>query len=220
MPRFASGRRIREGAESNASRTTDELASIKAGRRVTLHWTSTGDGEEWKRSHASIETAVADLVDCQPRPFAIATLDSLMHRRLMLTTQLDHLLSALPARHSVIRRLLDARAEEGIESVARVLLADAGIVAEPQVGIRGIGRVDLLVDGWLVIELDGRETHAQKQAFTKDRRRVSALVASGRVALQFSYAQVIYEPQEVVSQVAGALASAPSFSRRFPPSAG
>jgi very-short-patch-repair endonuclease len=59
--------------------------------------------------------------------------------------------------------------------------------------VPGIGRVDLLVDGWLVVELDGREFHAQEAAFARDRRRTNLLYRDGRVVLQFDYATVVYD---------------------------
>ena len=44
------------------------------------------------------------------------------------------------------------------ESLARVLFRDAGIHTETQVWIDGIGRVDFLLEGFLIVEIDGIAT--------------------------------------------------------------
>lgn len=59
--------------------------------------------------------------------------------------------------------------------------------------VAGVGRIDLVVDGWLATELDGRATHAQQAAFTRDRRRSALLQQHGYTVLHFSYAQVVYD---------------------------
>ena len=51
----------------------------------------------------------------------------------------------------------------------------------------GDGRVDLLIDGWLVIELDGDEFHDP----VADRERNAALVRLGYRVHRFGYDQVI-----------------------------
>ncbi len=46
-------------------------------------------------------------------------------------------------------------ADSAIEVVARLLFRDAGIHTETQVQIPGVGRVDFLLEGFLVVEMDG-----------------------------------------------------------------
>jgi hypothetical protein len=41
----------------------------------------------------------------------------------------------------------------------RLLLRALGHRAEVQVRIAGVGRVDLVVDGWLIVECDSRAYH-------------------------------------------------------------
>ncbi|HEY8589873.1 MAG TPA: hypothetical protein VIL55_10010 [Naasia sp.] len=133
------------------------------------------------------------MVECQPTHYSSAVLDSLIHRRIASERLIRDVLARIPDHYGALAARLDGRSEEGIETIARVRLADAGIVAEPQVVVPGIGRVDLLIDGWLAIEVDGRETHAQQAAFTSDRRRTALLLQRGIDVLHFSYSQVIYE---------------------------
>jgi very-short-patch-repair endonuclease len=72
-------------------------------------------------------------------------------------------------------------------------LWSAGITGRIQVVVRDAYRVDVLIDDWLVLELDGRGTHAQETAFTKDRLREATIMRDGRIVLRFSYATVMYD---------------------------
>jgi very-short-patch-repair endonuclease len=70
-----------------------------------------------------------------------------------------------------------------------------------QVTLRTRDRLDLLVDDWLVIELDGRGTHAQEDGFTRDRLRSARIIGTGRIVLQFAYATVLYDPEFLLATV-------------------
>lgn len=75
-----------------------------------------------------------------------------------------------------------------------------------QVFIRGVGRVDLLVDGWLVIEADGYEFHRSRADYRNDRRRGNALAARGYALLRFSYEDAVHHPGYVAGTVREVLA--------------
>ena len=88
-----------------------------------------------------------------------------------------------------------------IETVARVALRQAGLPVDCQVLIQGVGRVDLVVDGWLVVELDGFAYHSDRDRYRTDRRRTNGLVARGYRVLRFSYEDVMFHLADVVAQV-------------------
>jgi very-short-patch-repair endonuclease len=71
----------------------------------------------------------------------------------------------------------------------------------------GIGRVDLLVDGWLVLECDSREYHNSWQQQVADRNRDLALADRGYVTLRLTAAQIMYRPDEVLAAIKGLLAA-------------
>lgn len=196
MPISASGRRIRQAADG-------------AIHDVTFHWRSKGPKQEWSTGLSPLALAIGHAVECQPAHFAVAILDSLLHRRLTTRSALDGVVRGLPTHHRALLRQVDGRSEEGIESIVRFRLAEAGISAEPQVVVPDIGRVDLLLDGWLAIELDGRATHAQQSAFTSDRRRTALLVQRGLDVLHFSYSQVVYDWPLVLDTVRSILGRSP-----------
>lgn len=106
-------------------------------------------------------------------------------------------------RHVV--QVADARAESPIESCLRLLAIDLAHVA-PQVWIDGVGRVDLVLDGWLVLEADGFEFHSARAHYREDRRRANALAAQGFVLLRFSYEDVVHRPEQVVEVLTAVLA--------------
>lgn len=65
-----------------------------------------------------------------------------------------------------------------LESAAGALLLETGIgPVASQVWVASVGWVDLVVDGWLVIEVDGYATH--REAFGEDRRRDAELTRLG-----------------------------------------
>jgi very-short-patch-repair endonuclease len=113
-----------------------------------------------------------------------------------------------PGRDPVWRRvvdLADARAMSGLESLARVEIVEAlrasGVLVETQVLLRGIGFVDLLVDGWIIVETDGFAFHADRTSYRRDRRRDAAAARSGYAHLRFTYEDVIAMRGEVAAAV-------------------
>lgn len=94
----------------------------------------------------------------------------------------------------------DARAESPIESCLRLLAVGLALV-QPQVWIDGVGRVDLLLDGWLVLEADGYAHHSTRAHYREDRRRNNALVERGYVVLRFSYEDVVHNSEAVVAVI-------------------
>ena len=67
-----------------------------------------------------------------------------------------------------------------------------GCDVELQVEFDGVGRVDLVVDGWLVVECDSKEFHASWEQQVKDRKRDLALAALGYATLRLTAAQIMY----------------------------
>ncbi|TQJ34337.1 very-short-patch-repair endonuclease [Arthrobacter sp. SLBN-122] len=95
---------------------------------------------------------------------------------------------------------VDSGADSLLETLARTYLRKAGIQVQPQVYLERVGYVDLLLDGWLVVELDGRH-HAEWKQVQKDHRRNNESVLQGYTALRYYYADVVFRPQEMVEQV-------------------
>lgn len=140
---------------------------------------------------------------CLDRHSALAVVDSVLRRG---AAELDELTVAVgsrpgPATRWVLRHA-DSRAESPLESQLRAVLIDAGVPGiDLQVAIAGVGRVDMVIGGWLVIEADGFENHSDRDAYRNDRRRLDAQLAAGLVTLWFSFEDVTGDPDRVAQTV-------------------
>lgn len=101
---------------------------------------------------------------------------------------------------------VDRGADSLLETLARVLFRDAGILTETQVWIDGIGRVDFLLEGFLIVEIDGLAFHLEARQFKKDRRRDNSATLQGLPVLRFFYDDVVHAPESVLAQVREVLA--------------
>lgn len=95
--------------------------------------------------------------------------------------------------------------ESAIEVVARILFRRAGFHCETQVPIEGVGRVDFVLEGFLVVEVDGDRYHSDRAARNRDRRRNNELIARGYLYLRFSYEDVMFNQDYVLSRVRAVL---------------
>ncbi|MBY0689850.1 type IV toxin-antitoxin system AbiEi family antitoxin domain-containing protein [Microbacterium marinilacus] len=95
-------------------------------------------------------------------------------------------------------------ADSGLESLVRLRLAKLGIVLQSQVSIRGVGVVDFVLDGRIILEVDGRENHDGGSSRHKDLGRDARALALGYLPLRFDYAQVMYEWHLVEAAILGA----------------
>jgi len=121
----------------------------------------------------------------------IASVDSALHIGAMAASQLGELFSRLPRRFRRLRRLIEPRSESGIETLLRVAAVLEGWDVEVQVTISRVGTVDLLINGWLVIETDSDRWHSSPQQRAKDRARDAELVRQGKRSHRFGYSQIM-----------------------------
>lgn len=167
---------------------------------VTLHW----DDEAWTTS-GGYELQRLDylrhLVSCQSRVGVVATLDSALHRGLISEAELQQLRGSVPAVHRPTFDLVDGRAESGVESAARLGFLDARLPFEVQVVVAEGLRVDFVIDGVVVVEVDGSEFHSGHEAFVADRERDAFLNALGYRVLHFTYAMVLFDWPSVLSTI-------------------
>lgn len=176
------------------------------GESITRHWHDRTDRTGSAFAVAPIDLALAEALRCQPDHYLIAILDSILHKRLMSRNRLVAIVHRGPERVHHLIDHLDARSESGTESITHYRLLMSGLATRIQVTLRAKDRLDLELDDWLAIEIDGREHHAQRAAFTKDRKRVVRIMREGRLVLQFSYATVIYEWDFVIETIRAVIA--------------
>lgn len=176
-------------------------------RGVRLHWLRLIDEVPRGAACVSVIDALVHAVLCQAPRAALATLDSALHLGHVTDVGIADVFRALPAKYVPLRALIDGRAESGPETLMRLMLRALGCEVELQVEFEGIGRVDLVVDGWLVVECDSKEFHENWEQQVKDRDRDLALAARGYVVLRLTAAQIMWREEEVLAAVKGLLAA-------------
>lgn len=164
---------------------------------VTAHWR--GTPQPYAALSADVIGAVAQAVQCQPPRDAIATLDSALHLRLIDDVALVEIFAQLPRRFRRLLPLVDGRCESGSETIMRLMLRGLGCTVELQVSLEGVGRVDFIVDGWLIIECDSRAHHDGWEAHRRDRRRDIAAAALGYTTIRPLAEDILYQPDSVLA---------------------
>lgn len=152
--------------------------------------------------------ALARMLACCPRDDAVVALDHALYKRLVTRADVArHLGPRAPDRVRRALALADAGGQSIIETLARLALVDAGFAVRTQPSFAGVGDVDLLVEGRVIVECDGYEFHSSRAAFRKDRRRDRVLHAYGYVVLRFTYEDIVDDPGCVVRAVRRVLAA-------------
>jgi very-short-patch-repair endonuclease len=170
----------------------------------------------WRRSSAERRALAADLIEalaqacrCQSPRDAVATLDSAWHHGLIDEDGIAAIFARLPRRYRTLRELLDRRSESGAETLVRLLLRGLGVDVEVQVEIRGVGRVDLVVDGWLIVEYDSRAFHEGWEAQKRDRARDMAAAALGYTTVRPIAEDILYHLPDVLAAMKAIVAHPP-----------
>ncbi|QWW20521.1 DUF559 domain-containing protein [Schaalia sp. 19OD2882] len=159
---------------------------------------------------ASVATTVRHLLRWGTRVDAVAALDAALCKGLLEVTDLR-----LPTHGPGAARMHDwaALAAPGVRSILetmlRLQLVDEGMSVETAVLVDGVGEVDILVDGWLVLEADG-DTHSTRAQMLHDRERDLRLWDRGFVVMRVTWEQVRHERvTPIVRAVLGRLGPLP-----------
>lgn len=179
----------------------DRARSRRRAAGAVAHWWPTAAARELTRT--SLVDSLAHVVRCQPRAVAVAVIDSALSAGFVSERELHAILARVPTCRRIPTSMFDARSESGIESLVRVALVEAGLACTSQVWIPGVGRVDLLIDGRVIVEVDGRRWHQGEQI--RDYGRDLAALASGLGVVRVDYTHAITGPELVVGAVRQAL---------------
>jgi very-short-patch-repair endonuclease len=185
----------------------DRRITDRRSRRVRLHWRPLLRAEDATSACVGVLDALVHAVRCQPARYAVATLDSALNKGLVTPEQLVEGFAALPRRFAVVLRLVDGRAQSGPETLVRLIARSLGCTVDLQVAFDDVGYVDLLLDGWLVVECDGKEFHESWEQQVKDRARDLALAKLGYCTIRFTGAQILYRADEVAAALRGLVAT-------------
>jgi len=155
--------------------------------------------------------ALSHVAQCLELREAVAVLDAALRRGLVSR---EELAARRPRtgwlEHERAVRLADPSSQSITESIARVALVQAGLSVEAQVYLSGVGHVDMVVEGRVVVEVDGYAYHSSREQFREDRRRDREItLRHGMSRLRFAYEEVVYGTSELVESVRRAVHSAP-----------
>lgn len=172
--------------------------------------------EAWQRSGSTpglaivpLDDALARMLVCRSPAQALVTIDNALNKGITSVERIRGALpSTAPAEARRVLALADGRSMSPLETVTRLALRAAGMTVRAGVKITGVGYVDLVVEGTVVVELDGYEFHSGRRAFREDRRRDRELVALGYRVLRFTADDVWNHIDVVVATVRRALARA------------
>ncbi|MFB9376909.1 DUF559 domain-containing protein [Kineococcus gynurae] len=147
---------------------------------------------------------VLDCFRCLPRRTALVPADSALRTGALTVDELRSAADALNRRDPArgLAPLVDPGSGSALESVARLDLLDAGYPVRTQQVQQPAGRVDLLLGGWLVVEVDGYAFHAGPAQFAEDRRRDAELLAGGFSVLRFTFDQVLRQRDWYLGRIA------------------
>ncbi|MFS0714423.1 type IV toxin-antitoxin system AbiEi family antitoxin domain-containing protein [Microbacterium sp. 2P01SA-2] len=157
-------------------------------RCVTHH-----DGDAAAFGAVSLVHALVQAASCLGAEAFFVAFESAWRLGLLTRADRAEVRLTLPARFRYLVDLARPDADSGLESLLRLRLSRLGISVESQVLIPGVGRVDFLVAGCLIIEVDGRLNHEGASLRHKDLVRDAEAAAIGYETLRFDYSLVVFE---------------------------
>lgn len=161
-----------------------------------------------------LKDVLVHALQCLPELEALVMVECAYNRG---ETDPDFLRGLLPGARNGRARAVLQLAEQGsdslLETVARVLFRRHGFDARAQVYLEGIGYVDFLLHGCLIVEIDGVGFHLNKPQFKKDIRRNNVGAAGGYRVLRYLYEDVVHHPERMLEQIRLALATPPRTAR-------
>lgn len=159
---------------------------------------------------AAVEDVVLHALGCLPPPASAAMATSAIR---LHGVPRELLASRLQAdRSGRARRILselDLRAESIVEVDAQHLLRTHGIAYDAQVFLPGIGRVDFLLGGFLIVEIDGFAFHSKREDMLRDRTRNNLSAVHGYAVLRYMPEHIWFDPGRVISEITTVLAAGP-----------
>ncbi|MCP2371265.1 very-short-patch-repair endonuclease [Agromyces terreus] len=175
---------------------------------VRLHWCDgrfghrRDDESAWR---VDVRTALAEMAGCADRRDIRAAFESAVHAG-SLTLDEAQLLVDRASDPEAEPMHLSARSGSGAESHLVEELIEQGLAFEQQVDLEGVGRVDFLVDGCLVVEIDGYRFHRTRRQFEFDRQRDAAALRLGLPTLRIPARVLLRHPDRASAMLRDAIA--------------
>ncbi|QNE34829.1 type IV toxin-antitoxin system AbiEi family antitoxin domain-containing protein [Leifsonia shinshuensis] len=190
------------GLWSGTDRRTHVTLSPQSRRAppgLTCHWRPVeAHPELWRVSLADCLRSVAR---CADEETAVAAFDTALASGHVSPSGLRRILEDVPKAARERGALARPGSDSGVESVVRQRLERGGRLVEQQTHVRGVGRVDMRIDGELYLEIDGYAFHSDADSFERDRLRDSALAQRGARRLRVTARQVMEDWNRVEAAI-------------------
>jgi len=148
-----------------------------------------------------VATALDDAASClAPLPHLCAV-DGALAKGMIVHEQFESMWLRDPIRGAWLRKYLRSNTESPAESLARYALERCGFVTESQARVDDTGRRDLLVNGRLIVEIDGYATHGNPKAFVADRALDRHFLIEGHDEMRFAASEGFRDPGVVPRDV-------------------
>ena len=162
--------------------------------------------------------AVIDVASrCLNEEDHLIAVDAALHGGTLSRGEIEQFVRCSAKRKRFLLKYCDGRAESPPETLARLALMRSGIWPDCQVWIPGIGRVDMLIDGGLIVEIDGEQYHIGERAFKDDRRRDRAAQLADLMVLRYPGSIARFNAPLIVAEVKSALSNGPFAARTASP---
>lgn len=145
--------------------------------------------------------ALAVASGCVTPQELLAAADSALARKIVTREELRELALLLPRRRRSGLQWATGLAGSGTESIFVAMLrrARVGFVQQPE--LLPSRFVDFLIGRCLVVEIDSQLWHASPAQQAADRARDAELIGRGYIPLRFTYEQVLFQPEYVMTTV-------------------
>ncbi|AMB58960.1 hypothetical protein AWU67_08895 [Microterricola viridarii] len=169
-----------------------------------VHWS---EALAFRRNRAvmTVPLALEQMAYCLGKEAFFVALESALHQHKISAEEISSLRALLPHGFDELFRLATVSAESGLESIMRYRLSLHGITVRGQISIPTVGRVDFVIDGWLIVEADGKGNHEGPEQRHRDHLRDAHAAALGYDTLRFDYALIMYDWPSVEAAILGRL---------------
>ena len=186
---------LRSGQRAHHERTS--------GCRCTEHWDELGPAPG--ETGVPLRRVLAQILRCRGIEEFFVVLESGIRLGQVQRDDLRWLRMHTGSRGREAIALARADADSGLESLVRWRLRHLDLSIRTQVSVFSVGRVDLVIDDRLLVEVDGRENHESPAMRHKDLVRDANAAAWGLRTLRFDYALVVHDWDLVERAILGAL---------------
>ena len=170
---------------------------------VRAHWAKPLGARHPRVLETSVEDALAHTADC----FALDQAVAIWESALRLEPVTLESLRSVRWRTEAARRCLNhvrAGTDSSLETIFHVRLSRWGVPLRFQVQLAG-HPVDFLIGTHLIVQIDGYSFHSSSADRTRDLAHDAELRLRGYTVLRFSYAQVIYDWEQVERTIGAAI---------------